>query len=449
MTGFQMKFGRLLVVLAASLLGSAAFAQSASSSAPVAMPCPSGLPSGVQCLGGKDAMGAHYLIARPANWNQVLVLHAHGGPLLGEPRAERVVEDLQRWKIVLQAGYAWAGSSFRQGGVAVLAAAEDTERLRQIFNQHVGQARRTVLHGQSWGASVAARGAETNPVDAKGRKAYDAVLLTSGVLAGGTRSYDFRLDLRVVYQSLCNNHPKPDEAQYPLWMGLPADSSMTPAELALRTKECLGLGLKAQERSAEQQRKIQTIVKVIRIPETSIQSHMNWATFHFRDIAQNRTGGGNVFGNWGAVYQGSEDDAALNRNVLRYRTDATAVARFAADTDPTGKIDVPVLSVRGIHDATAFVELQHAFHQTMQGAGTADHLVETFTSDSEHSYLSHPVYPAALAELLDWVDQGKRPSPDSVARRCAAMEPQFGAGCRILPDYRPLALETRVTPRER
>jgi len=48
------------------------------------------------------------------------------------------------------------------------------------------------------------------------RPPYDAVLLTSGVLAGGTRSYDFRLDLRVVYQAVCGNHPRPDEAQYPL-----------------------------------------------------------------------------------------------------------------------------------------------------------------------------------------------------------------------------------------
>ena len=56
-------------------------------------------------------------------------------------------------------------------------------------------------------------------------KPYDAVLLTSGVLGGGTRSYDFRLDLRVVYQALCNNHPRPDEPAYPLWMGLPANST--------------------------------------------------------------------------------------------------------------------------------------------------------------------------------------------------------------------------------
>jgi hypothetical protein len=141
----------------------------------------------------------------------VLVLHAHGGPELGAPQAGRTTQDLQRWAVVLRAGHAWAGSTYRQGGVAVHAAAEDTERLRQIFTQHVAQPTRTLLHGQSWGASVAAVGAElygrAEPGGTGGRSPYDAVLLTSGVLGGGSRSYDFRLDLRVLYQQLCHNHP--------------------------------------------------------------------------------------------------------------------------------------------------------------------------------------------------------------------------------------------------
>ena len=38
---------------------------------------------------------------------------------------------------MVKAGYAWAGSTFRQGGVAVRDAAEDTERLRGIFEAAV------------------------------------------------------------------------------------------------------------------------------------------------------------------------------------------------------------------------------------------------------------------------------------------------------------------------
>jgi len=416
--------------------------------APQARPCPQGLPEGTRCLSGQDSAGAHYLIALPAQWNRTLVMHAHGGPLLGAPRPERVAEDLQRWSIMVKAGYAWAGSSFRQGGVAVRAAAEDTERLRRIFLAHVAQPQRTVLHGQSWGAGVAAKGAEMFTGTAASRP-YDAVLLTSGVLGGGTRSYDFRLDLRVLYQQLCNNHPLPQEPQYPLWMGLPADSKMTQAQLAERTRDCLGLGLPAAQRTPEQARKLKTLVDVVRIPERSVQGHLNWGTFHFRDIAQSRTGGRSAFGNIGAVYRGSADDTALNAAVQRYAADPQAVQAFGADTDPSGRIPVPVLTVHALHDPVAFVELEHQFRQTMRGAGTADRLVQTFTEDTEHSYLSDPLYPALMQQLLAWVERGRKPTQQSVAEACTAAQAAYGPGCRMVVGFEPPPLDARVAPRQR
>ncbi len=422
--------------------------------APVAQPapqstaCPGGVPAATRCLAGRDTAGAFVLIAIPADWNGHLVLHAHGGPLLGEPRAERTAEDLQRWAVMVRAGYAWAGTSFAQGGVAVRAASQDLERLRQLFVQHVGTPKRTLLHGQSWGASVAAKAAEMFNRAPAGAAAYDAVLLTSGVLGGGTRSYDFRLDLRVIYQWLCANHPRPDEPPYPLWMGLPADSTMTPGQLAARADECLGLRIGAAQRTPEQARKLKTIVDVLKIPERSVQTHLNWATFHFRDVAQ-RSAAAPVFGNRGARYRGSDNDSALNAAVQRYTADPVAVQRFAQDTDLTGRIGVPVLTVHAIHDPIAFVELEATFKTTMQGAARGQWLVQTFTDDTEHSYLADPVYPALLEALLEWAEQGRKPTPTDVAARCQALEARYGPGCKFRVDYEPAPLETRVAPRLR
>lgn len=414
---------------------------------PVAAACPDGVPAGARCLRGQDSANAHYLIVTPEKWNGVLVVHAHGGPSLGEPKLERSDEDIKRWAITVSAGYAWAGSVFRQGGVAVRSAAEDTERVRRIFVEHVAKPRRTILHGQSWGANVAAKAAEM--VAGPGaRSPYDAVLLTSGVLAGGTRSYDFRLDLRVVYQFLCGNHPKADETPYPLWMGLPKGSTLTRPDLAARVDDCLGVRKPGAQRTAEQARRLKTIVDVIRIPETSVLAHLNWATWHFQDIVQNRTGGLNPFDNAKVRYTGSADDAALNAGVLRYRADPQAVARFGSDTDLDGRIGVPVLTVHGIHDPTAFVELDAAFGETMRRGGSAERLVQTFTDDKAHSYLSDPVYPTLLAALLQWAERGVKPTPAGIAQQCKAFEAEFGPGCRFLPDYRPPPLDSRVPRRD-
>jgi hypothetical protein len=285
---------------------------------------------------------------------------------------------------------------------------------------------------------------------ADGKRPYDAVLLTSGVLAGGSRSYDFRTDLRVVYQYLCGNHPRPTEAAYPLNIGLPADVHMNQADLKARVDECLALDKPQAQRTPEQQRKVKVITDVIRIPASSIHSHMNWATFHYRDVVQHRTGGASPFGNQGVRYSGTGDaaqDAALNAGVLRYRANPAALARFAQDTDPTGHIPVPVLTVKGVNDPTAFVELDAVFKATMDKAGTSGHLVQTFTQHNGHSYLSDPTYPTLMDALLRWVNDGVQPTPAGIASQCASHEARFGKGCAFLPDYRPAALETRVPAR--
>ena len=430
-------------------------------SLPAEAPCPTGIPDGTRCLNGRDYLGAYYWIAVPKDWKPdtgVLVMHAHGGPALGEPTLARATADLQRWSVMVRAGHAWAGSSFRQGGVEVLAAAEDTERLRQLTLAAIGQPRRTVLHGQSWGSSVAARMAEryvTPDIDPRrttpGPLPYDAVLLTSGVLAGATRAYDVRLDLRVVYQALCKNHPKPEDSAYPLWMGLPLETKLTRTQLAERVDECLGVQRKPTERSAAQQQRLTTLTRVVKLPEAEILAHLNWATWHFQDISMRKLKGRNPFGNEGVTYAGSPDDDALNRDVLRYRADPDALAELARDADPTGRLLLPTLTMHGIDDLTAFVEMESHFRDAVTEAGAADKLVQVYTADHAHSYSSDAHYVSAVNALLDWVDKGTKPDATSLLQRCKTLPAtwQPATGCRIQADYQPASLDSRVPPRRR
>lgn len=433
--------------LLALLLPLAALAQPA----PQPQACPPEVPAGARCYTGEDGNGAFYWIAIPAQWNQgVLVMHAHGGPAdTGPAELKRSEEDLKRWAVTVKAGHAWAGSSYGRGGYGVTMAADDTERLRQIFVRHFGQPRRTLLHGQSYGAGVAAKAAEIYNGGLFGRSPYDGVLLTNGVLGGGTRAYDFRLDLRVVYQYLCNNHPLPAEPSYPLWMGLPLDSPLTRAELARRVNDCTGVRLPAAQRSEKQKANLATLVNVLQIPEGSLVAHLNWATWLFRDLTQLRLGGRNPFDNQGAVYKGSADDAALNAGVLRYAADREAVTELARDSDPQGRVRVPVLSLHAIHDPTAFVELESAYREVLEKAGTGHLLVQAFSNEREHSYLADAQYPALFTALLEWIDKGEKPTPQNVLALCKGYEAAFGSGCHIQPDYQPRPLDSRVTPRRR
>ncbi|MEY9996160.1 hypothetical protein ABIE67_008192 [Streptomyces sp. V4I8] len=116
--------------------------------------CPADLAGQATCCTGRDANGAYYAIAVPADWNGSLVVHAHGGPDLGaESDPTRSLDDLGRWSVLVKEGYAWAGSSYRRGGYGTRMAAADTESVRRLFVEEFGKPRRTYVHGQSWGGN--------------------------------------------------------------------------------------------------------------------------------------------------------------------------------------------------------------------------------------------------------------------------------------------------------
>ena len=431
----------------------------ATEAAPVKAACPTmdstgaalsvDVPPNTVCYTGTNSKGSAYIIAVPPSWNGRLLLHAHGGPDLN-PNPDRTSEVLDRWDIMVRAGYALAGTAF-QPGVEVRRAAEDTERLRGIFRAHIARPTMTILHGQSWGASVAAKAAETYTRDTVGEQPYDAVLLSAGVLAGGTRSYDFRTDLRVIYQYLCNNHPRPTETQYALNLGFPAGATApTNANLTTRVNECLGLNLPVASRTPAQAAKIATILNVVKIAENQIVSHLAWGTRHFQYISQRY--GASPFGNTGANYTGSTDDAALNAGVQRFRADSAAFKAFGEDTDYAGRIPVPVVSVKWVDDPTAFVELDAHFKTLMVQSGAGDRLVQTFVTAAEsHSYISDATYVTLLSSLAQWVLASQIPTALSIAEACPGAAATYGAGvgCKFSPTYTPQSLESRLAPRER
>ncbi len=430
----------VLGTLALTLAGCASAPPAPTEAAPLVQACPAAeLPAGTRCLRGQDSVGAHYLIAVPEQWSGVLVVHAHGGPSLGAPQASRADEDIKRWAITVRQGHAWAGSVFRQGGFAVTTAAEDTERVRNIFVQHVAKPRKTLLHGQSWGAMVATRAAELYP------KSWDGMLLTSGVVAGPA-TYDFRLDLRAIYQHLCGNHPRADEPQYPLSIGLPVGSKLTNAELAKRADDCLGVAKPAAQRTPEQTQKLKTIVDVLKIPASSVVSHLNWGTFTLRDVVV-KNGGISPFGNEKVRYVGSSDDAALNAALKRFALDTQAAQRFSADVDHGGRFSMPVLTAHGVDDATVFVEGHHTLRQRMASAGTEARLVQTFVNSAEHSYWGDAMYPPLFESLLGWLEKGQKPTPTGIADRCRAMTSAATAQCRFMPDYSVKPLASRILVR--
>jgi len=398
---------------------------------PVVIDCPVSAGTATRCLSGQDSNGAWYVIALPANWNNRLIVHAHGGPRTGVPAATDSLEDLERFSVMVRQGYAWIGSTYRRGGYGVRMAAEDTDNSRKVFWSRFGRPERTILHGQSWGGNVAAKASELHALDVDGRRNYDGVLITNGVLSGGTRAYQFRAGLRAVYQFYCRNHPSADEAVYPVWQGLPRDSRMTRSDLRVRVEACTGLDRPPAQRTPQQAQRLHDILAVTGVHEDQLVSHLSWATFLFQDLVQERLGGLNPFDNAAVVYTGSSDDAALNAGVERFTANPDAVARLAYDSDLSGLIVLPTVTMHALHDPTVSHDVEAAYAATLAAAGRSHLLVQVATDEDQHSKLTDAGYMTSLSALERWIDTGRRPDPARFQTDCLAAHSPADA-CRFL-----------------
>lgn len=413
---------RPLVLIAALLLTGAGPARADDPISGITpIDCPAAVGAGVSCLSGRDSNGAWYVIAMPAGWNRRLIVHAHGGPRMGEPEAEDPLEDLDRFSVMVRQGYAWIGSTYRRGGYGVRMAAEDADNSRKIFWSRFGRPDRTILHGQSWGGNVAAKASELYALDIEGGRKYDGVLITNGVVSGGTRAYQFRAGLRAVYQFYCRNHPGPDEPAYPVWQGLPAGAEMTRAELRRRVEACTGIDKAARDRTPAEARRLHDILAVTGVGEGQLVSHLAWATFLFQDLVQVRLGGRNPFDNSTVVYRGSSDDEALNAGVERFSADADAVARLAYDSDLSGLIVLPTLTLHALHDPTVSYRSEAIYAAIVRTAGRSHLLAQAATDEDQHSKLADGGYLTALAALERWIDDGARPDPAGFQALCRSL----------------------------
>ena len=159
---------------------------------------------GVRLPGRGRILRGLLLIAMPHQWNGHLVLRATVGQpwvRLG-PNARR-----QTWS----AGPSWSRPVMRGRGTlppgrrgSARCGGRHRAPAADLFVGHVAQPRRTILHGQSWGYSVAARGPGCSLPQPKASARMTPCCSPAVCLAGARAHCDFRTDLRVVYQYLYN-----------------------------------------------------------------------------------------------------------------------------------------------------------------------------------------------------------------------------------------------------
>lgn len=415
--------------------------------------CPADTPAGMRCDSGVDENGAFFLIVLPEkNWNGKLILWNHGYSL--DPPTALRFQDLGPAGLTTSLGFAAAASSYRPdaiglGGWAVREGAEDTDRLRRRFEILFGRPQYTYIIGASEGGLVTATMMELYGRNSDGSLRYDGAMPMCGPLAGARRNWYGGLDLRVVYQYYCQNLPRPDEPPYDLYLGLHPENRLIQEEVIGRVNECTGFLLPPDQRTEAQQRNLDNILGVIRIPQSFITTDILFATFALQELTLVRMGGRNPLTNVGVQYTGSDDDEALNAGVTRWASDPEAVELLASSYDPQGTISAPVLTIHTIGDGLVIVENENAYLETLREAGTDALLQQNYVDAEGHCAFSFAEILAPFHALRDWVEKGVRPTRQSVDALCRDVyQPMFGGTCNLNLDFEPAAFETRVPDRK-
>ncbi len=389
---------------------------------------------------GQTASGAFYRIEVPAGWQATdgLVIWNHGFDL--EPIAALSHEDLGPLvDVQLAAGYAVAASSYSLPGWALFQTATDNQQLVEELENAFGVPDEILIHGASLGGIVTAQAIEQGDLgNVVGAMPF------CGALAG-SRVWDGALDLRLLYDYVCDGVPG---AQIPGGAGglpFPLDPDYDEIDMALAVEICLGVLTPIP--TSGQQARLAELLALAGIPESFLLTDMGFATFALHDLVYDpaKLDGAAAMDNAGVDY----GDSGVNAGVERVVSDPTARAFLGDHFTPSGDIGaVKIVSIHTDKDGLVIVENESEYASVVPpGNLTVGIIVE---DDPTHCGFTEAETAAAWESLRAWVAGLPQPTAQDLQDVCNSLVlGGLAAGpCRYDPGFMVPDLDVRVRPRD-
>lgn len=111
----------------------------------------------------------------------------------------------------------------------------------------------------------------------------------------------------------------------------------------------------------------------------------------------------------GVLYQGSDDDDALNDSVQRYAADQGAVDYLRTYFTPAGELLGPMLAIHTTYDPLVPGWVPNSYQTIADLAGASELFVQQYVKRPGHCSISQPEIERGLAQLRKWVVDGVRP----------------------------------------
>lgn len=361
---------------------------------------------------GETGPGALYRVFVPTAWNGDLVTMAHPIRDALAPVTlsnELYMDSLTTW--LGERGYAVAYSSYSRNGFAVKDGAQRTHQLRGLVRRFLpAPPTRNYLVGFSLGSAVSLSLVEQYPAQ------YDGALLLCGMVGGSLTETQYLGHVRALM-----------EVAYP---GVLLGSTLQVPFNYLPNAGAL------QAAFVSDPRKLFTVASIRQTPlpyvpdmyafPTLIESGITALTFHARGINDitDLVSGKVPFGNVGEQYTiGTIVEPAipispmivamaqgLDTTVARYRMDVSASSYLGKYYTPTGRIQVPVVTVHNMWDPIVPVFHEDTLFRIVSDAGYAQNLRQIRLPQYGHcAQLGVDKSLPAWMMLEQWVRTGTKP----------------------------------------
>ena len=331
--------------------------------------------------------GAAFRIEMPSGSIKGLVMYCHGYQVAGTPNNFENPRSQALRGVFLSRGFAVAESAYSTQGWAVKEAVEDTEALRRYFAGKHGKPNETIVLGHSMGGAITLATIEKYP------EVYDGALPMCGPLNVILNGFQERIfDMLVTFDFL-----------FPNVVGslvqLPQTAKLDQAKAKA--------AIEAAPDKATMYAKRYSLSSTAELPGVLAFWYEIIRELQFRT-------GGNAFDNRNTIYDGFDDDVALNRGVKRYAADAKAREYLRQHYSPTGKIADPVLTIHTTYDQLIPGRYVSQYDEFARVAGTQDLFVAKFVVAKGHCNFTPAQTGAAFDELLSWIRDKKRPAAGEV-----------------------------------
>jgi pimeloyl-ACP methyl ester carboxylesterase len=301
-------------------------------------------PTALACEDGSQLSGATYRICMPAQWNNRLIVYAHG--YVAPNRPVGIPEEQMSLpgstftvdQLVTSQGYAFATSSYSVNGLAIQPAIADLLDVVTLFTTQKGKPEKVILVGVSEGGAITTLAIERHP------DIFDGGLAMCGPYGSFREQINYFGDFRVLFDYFLPSLLPASAVDIPAdllttWESSYYTNTIQPALTAITNTTAIDHLLAVSHAAFDPNdnaTKAQTIEDLL------------WYNVFATNDGKSKLGG-QPFDNQSRLYAGGADDTTLNQQVARFNAEATALTALT-DYETSGRLTRPLITLHTTGD---------------------------------------------------------------------------------------------------